>query len=155
MKKAIIYLFLFTLSLSASSKTLDDILSEFAKAPHAEKMNLRRFLFSSLRVMNWGDKDINKKVNSMSVLDLESCSTETKLQFADQIENMEMNEYEVLMKVKDDDDSVLIMSKSKKDKIKELVIITINDPTIIRLKGSFTPNDLADVAHTYGEKKIK
>lgn len=153
MKKAIIYLFLFMLSLSASSKTLDDIFSEFSKAPHAENINLRKFLFSALKIANWDGKNFNKKVSSMSVLDLESCSPDIKLQFVEQIENLEMDGYEVLMKVKDDDDNVLIMSKSKKDKIKELVIITVNDQAIIRLKGDFTPNDLSDITQQYGEKK--
>lgn len=152
MKKAVIYLFLFTLSFSASSKTLDDILSEFSKAPHAEKVNFRKFLFSSLKIANWDGKGINKKVSSMSILDLESCSTDIKFQFAQQIENMEMDGYELLMKMKDDHDNVLIISKSEKEKVKEMIIITVNDPAIIKLKGDFTPDDLADVAHTYGGK---
>lgn len=153
MKKAIIYLFSFILSFSASGKTLEDIISEFSKAPRAENVNLRKFLFSSLTIANWGSKNFNKKINSMSVLDLESCSRDTKLQFAEQIENLEIEGYEVLMKVKDDDDNVLIMSKSKKGKVKELVIITVNDPTIIRLKGNFTLSDLADVKNEYGGTK--
>ena len=153
MKKAAIYLFLFTLSLSVSGKTLDDIFFEFSKAPHAEKINLGRFLFSSLKIVNWDGKDLNKKVNSMSVLDMESCSAATKLQFVQQIENMEMDGYDVLMKVKDDDDNILIMSKSKKEKVTELVIITIDDPAIIRLKGNFTSDNLADAMHIYGDKK--
>lgn len=153
MKKVLLYLLLITVSFSASGKTLEDIISEFAKAPRAENVNLRKFIFSSLTIANWGNKDFNKKISSMSVLNLESCSRDIKLQFAEQIENLEIEGYEVLMKVKNDDDNVLIMSKSKKGKVKELVIITINDPTIIRLKGNFTLNDLSDVKKEYGATK--
>ncbi len=155
MKKAVIYLFLFTISLSASSKTLDDILSEFSKAPHAENVNLGKFVFSMMKMLIPNDKDFGftKKISSMSVLDLESCSTDIKLRFAEQIENLEIDGYEILMKVKDNDDNVLIMSKSKKDRIKEFVIISVNDPAIIKLKGDFDLNDLPGVNEKYGEKK--
>lgn len=154
MKKALIYLILSAISISASSKTVDDILAEFSKAPHAESVNLGKFVWSLMKIANVGDGDseISKKISSISILDLDDCSKETKLQFANQIEDLEMNGYQLLMRVKDDSDNVLIMSKSKKDKIKEFIIITVNDPAIIRLKGDFKLNDLADVANKYGEK---
>lgn len=155
MKKRLLYLLLITVSLSASAKTLDDVMAEFSKAPHAEKVNLGKFACSILKISIGSNKDadILKKINSLYVLDLENCSAETKLEFAKQIDNLGMNGYELLMKVKDDQDHVLIMSKSKKDTITEFIIISINDPAIIRLKGNFNPSDLADINKKYGSKK--
>lgn len=151
MKKVLLYLLLITVSLSASAKTLDDVLAEFSRAPHAEKVNLGKFVCSILKMSIDGNKDaeILKKVSSLHVLDLEDCSEDTKLQFAKQIDNLDTNGYELLMKVKNDKDHVLIMSKSKKDRIKEFVLISINDPAIIRLKGNFKLSDLADVKKKY------
>lgn len=155
MKKGLLYLLLFTISLSAWSKTLDDIFSEFSKAPHAKNVHFRKFVCSIMKMSIGSDKsaDILKKVNSLQVLDLEDSSKDTKLQFAKQIDNLDMNGYELLMKVKDDKDNVLIISKSKDDKIKEFIIISVNDPAIVRIKGNFKPSDLADVKAKYGNKK--
>lgn len=155
MKKVITYLFLFAISFSVSSKTLNDIFAEFSKAPHAETVNLGKFVCSFMKMANVGGNHsgLSKKISSISILDLDDCSEDTKLQFAKQIENLEMKGYELLMNVKDESDNVLIMSKSKKEKIKEFIIISVSDPAIIRLKGDFKLNDLADVTQKYGEKR--
>lgn len=155
MKKALLYLLLFTITLTASSKTLDDIFNEFSKVPRAENIHFRKFIWSLIKTSTLGNTNNNfiKKISSMRILDLESCSSETKTEFSKQIESLDMEGYELLLKVKNNDDNVLILSKNKKNKINEFIIVSVNDPAIVKLKGNFTLKDLADVDLTYGTKK--
>lgn len=154
MKKIIFGFLLITISISVSGKNLNEIISEFSKAPRADKVSIGSSAWSLIKVGNLGDKDnFTNKINSLLVLDLEDCSQDVKSNFLKQIENIDINHHDLLMKIKDDTDHVLIFSKSKKDKIKEFILVSVNDPAIIRIKGNFRLDDLADVTKKYAKKK--
>lgn len=159
--KKIIYIFTFILiSLSVSAQGVDRLITDYSKLPHVENVNIRKFLFSILKSVIPKDKEssnILNKISSIHVIDLSNCSPPDKARFADSVENLKENKYELLMKVKDKDDKVLIYSKSKKNKIREFVIICSEnkEPTIVQLKGKFSLDDLPGVKKEYGGKKKK
>lgn len=159
--KKIIYIFTFILiSLSLSAQGVDRLMADYSKLPHVENVNLRKFLFSILKSVIPKDKEssnILHKISSIRVIDLSACSTSDKTRFVESVENLKDTNYELLMKVKDDEDNVLIYSKSKKNKIREFVIICCEnkDPVIVKLKGKFSLDDLPGVNKEYGEGKKK
>ncbi len=159
--KKIIYIFTFILiSLSLSAQGVDRLMSDYSKLPHVENVNLRKFLFSIIKSVIPKDKEssnILNKISSIQVIDLSDCSPPDKKRFAESVENLKETKYELLMKVKDEEDNVLIYSKSKKNKIREFVIICCEDkePAIIKLKGKFSLDDLPDVKKEYGGGKKK
>lgn len=150
-------LFCLIITVSMSSKSLDEIMTKYAKAPNADNVNIGKFGWNFIKLSSTGNKDlaIVKKINSLHVLDIEDCTPEIKQEFQNDFRNCSIDGYEVLMKVKDDEDDVLILSKSKKDTIKEFVIVSINDGAIVKIKGNFKASDLTDIQKQYGPESKK
>lgn len=156
--KRVIYIFTFILlSLSIQAQDLNKLIKDFSKRPNAESVHFRKFLFSIMKIMPVG-KDASqamKKISSIQVVDLSDCSPPDKESFARSVSNIKEKDYDLLLQAKDDEDNVLIYSKTKKRKIRELVVINCDskEPAIIRLKGKFSLDDLPGIKKEYGGKK--
>ncbi len=147
MKKLIICLLAVAISGQIQCQTLDKIISDFSKVENVENVNIGKFGCSFLKMASIGNKDLGivNKISAIHVIDLSGCTREIKNKFANEIDGLNYGKYELLLKAKDEDgNEVLIISKAEKDKIRELVIIDKEDPTIVRLKGNFDLDDLTD-----------
>jgi len=151
MKRIFLILFVSVVTITMYGQDIDKIFSSFSKVAKADNVHIGKFAMSFVKFGAIGnnDADFVRKINSLQVLDLSDCNMDIKRKFADQISKCNMNGYEMLMRVKDDEDDVLIMAKSKKEKIKEFIIIEKGDPAIIRMKGNFSMSDLSDIAKKY------
>lgn len=125
-------------------QALDKVIADFSRKENVEKINIGKIGWNFLKFASVGKKDLSimKKINSLHLIDLSSCSEETKSLFTERIDKLKDDSYELLLKVKDDEDDIVILSKTKKNKIRELIIIDKNEPMILRLKGKFDLNDL-------------
>ncbi|SHF78739.1 DUF4252 domain-containing protein [Dysgonomonas macrotermitis] len=159
-KKSIVYIcFFMLLGFSASAHNVDELMTCYSKVPKAENVKLRKFLFSMMKMVSTNDSEskVFRKVSSVQVLDLSDCTSGDKKRFANDVSNMKMGDYDLLMRVKDDKDDVYILSKTKKKKIRELYIVSAGgkEPSIVKLNGKFSFDDLADLTKEYGVKKKK
>ncbi|MDU1905555.1 MAG: DUF4252 domain-containing protein [Dysgonomonas sp.] len=145
MKRIFLYIVISFITVHAMSQSFDNIVSEFSKAENVDKVNISRFGWNYIKAAFIGNKDasIIRKISSLQILDLEDCSSDTKARFVDRIDNLKDKKYELLMMVKDESSEVLIMSKSRKNKIRELIIIDKKEPTLVWLKGKFSLSDLS------------
>lgn len=148
MKKIIICLIITAFSIQLQAQSFEKMLQDFSKAENVESVKIGKVGWNFLKMASIGKKDmaILRKISSVHVMDMSECRQEIKSRFAREVENLNDNEYELLLSTKDDEDEVLVLSKIKKDKIRELIIIDKNDPAIVRLKGKFDMNDLASAS---------
>jgi len=146
MKKLFVFLFIAFFTVNVNGQSVDKLFSVFWNTPEADKVSIGSFGFSFVKLAFLGDSDAGmlKKINSVKVLDLSSCDNETKHKFADQVENLQDKNYELLMMTKDEEDEMLIFARKKAEKIKELIIIDKNDPLIVRIKGNFNLSEILE-----------
>lgn len=151
MKKTSVFLLIFAISVTSYSRDIDKIFSVFSKEAEADNVRLGKFAMAFIKPATLGkeNSEFMKRISSLQILDLTDCSRDVKRRFEEQVKDIEKEGYDVLMRIKNNDDDILIMSKSKKDKIKELVIIEKSDPSIIRMKGNFRISDLSDITMKY------
>jgi hypothetical protein len=136
---------------STYGQSFDNLFRDFENASGADRVNVSGLLltFAKHSVKKGDNADIFKKMSAIQILDLSDCTSEIKSKFANSFNRLNQKDYEVLLRAKDDDDDVIILTKMQKDKIKEFVIVSKNDPAIIRVKGNFSFSDLS------GLKKIE
>lgn len=156
--KIVVSVFTFILmSLGVSAQNIEKLISDYSTLPNIVDISFPE-LSPSMIQMDADDGESAKvitKVKSMRILALSECSQEDKEKFSNTISKIEFGDYELLLKTKDDEDDVLILSKSEDKKILEFVIISDSrkDPAIIQLKGEFSRNDLSDINQEFGNKK--
>lgn len=145
MKTLFICLLTIMFSVQVQGQTVDKIMKNFSGAKNAESVNIGKTGWNFIKMATIGsDKSgFTKKISSVQVIDLSECAQDVKNKFAREVDDLNDDKYEVLLKAKDDEDEVLILSKMEKSKIRELIIIEKNDPTIVRLKGKFDLNDIS------------
>lgn len=126
-------------------------MSDFAKKPKAETIKLNSFLmWVTKKIVRRGEnKDLFKKIKSIEVTDLEECDIDIKNDFKKKITNLDISGYEVLLKVKEEENQVFILSKSKNNEIKEMIIIDSEDPAYIKIKGNFGISDLGNIVKVH------
>lgn len=159
MKRTIYMFTLILLSLSVQAQDLDKLMKDFSQRSNVEHVHLRKFLFSMIKAIS-PQKDalsVVRKISSVQVVDLTNCSLVDKEDFAKAVSNIKEKNYDLLLQVKDDEDNVLIYSKTKKQKIREMVVINVDfkEPAIVRLKGKFSLDDLPGIKNEYGGKNKK
>ena len=119
---------------------VNSIINEFKDADKAEYVSVPWVLMKLGHIfMDKDDKnDIAARLSSVRVLDLEECSSRIKAKFTKRIATLNRHGYETLVRAKDDDGSVQILAKGKKDIIKELLIVCggNEDCALILLKGN-------------------
>lgn len=153
MKRLALILLIVTLFLPvamiAQVTTTDELFKEFATAPKAESVNLNSFLMwlAKFAVGNDPDAKVVKKISSVRVLDLESCSKDVKTRFANRAAKVTINDMEDLMNVNEDGNKVKILAKIKKEKIHKLLVMCYgtSDCCLIEINGKFDMNDLDGV----------
>ncbi len=153
MKRTAIILLIATLflpiTLAAKLTTPDELFKEFASAPKAEAVNVNSFLMwlAKLGAGNDPEAEIVKKISSVRVLDLESCSKEIKTRFANRATEVSVNGMEDLVNVNEDGNQVKILAKIKNEEIHKLLVICYgaDDCCLVEINGKFDMKDLNGV----------
>ena len=132
-------------------------MKEFKDADKAEYVSVPWILMKMGHMfMDEEDKDdIAARINSVRVLDLEECSSRIKAKFTKRIATLNRHGYETLVRAKDDDGSVQILAKGKKDIIKELLIVCggNEDCALILLKGNIRQEDIDKLVQQETDKR--
>lgn len=136
---------------------VNSIINEFKDAKRAEYVSVPWILMKMGHMfMDKDDKnDIAGRINSVRVLDLEECSERVKTRFTKRIASLNGHGYETLVRAKDQDGSVQILVKEKKDIIKELLIVCggKDDCALIQLKGNIRQEDIDKLIEQETEKR--
>ena len=132
-------------------------INEFKDADRAEYVSVPWILMKMGHMfMDEEDKDdIAARINSVRVLDLEECSSSVKAKFTKRISSLKRDGYETLVRAKDQDGSVQILVKEKKDIIKELLIVCggKDDCALIVLKGNIRQEDIDKLVQQETDKR--
>lgn len=129
--------------------TADDLFKEFSSVRKAESVKINSFLMwlAKLSMGNDPDAEIVKKISSVRVLDLESCSPEVKTRFANRAARVTVDDMEDLVNVNEDGNKVKILAQIKKEKIHKLLVMCYgqSDCCLVEINGKFDLQDLDGV----------
>lgn len=154
MKKILFSLIvIFGCSTLSASTMIDDIFTRFAKAEKADYVNMDSSMKDSVTQepvaipeMGFGNLTV------LQVLDLEDSSDSIKEAFRS-VELLDDDEYSTLIQTKDDDDEVRILMRKEGDTITEFIVIDFSDPAIVRMKGTFSKENLEKMLGGVNKKK--
>lgn len=128
---------------------VNSIINEFKDVSKAEYVSVPWILMKIGHMFMDDDesKDIAARINGVRVLDLADCSPKIKARFNKRISSLSNDGYETLVRAKDEDGSVQILVKEKKDIIKELLIICGGDEdcALIQLRGNIRQEDIDEL----------
>lgn len=156
MKKYFIIAMLFSAQILCAVN-VNSIINEFKDADRAEYVSVPWILMKMGHMfMDEEDKDdIAARLNSVRILDLEECSSSVKAKFTKRISSLNRHGYETMIRTKDQDGSVQILVKEKRNIIKELLIVCggKDDCALILLKGNIRPEDIDGLVQQETEKR--
>lgn len=139
------YVFLFALVCCCSfgyAENMEHFLNSFSSKAGVERVKIGPLVMklSSMFTETMG-------VSSIEVLDLSECREEVKEKFRNGLRTIKDPEYEPLVTVNEDDETVRILVRIDDDLIRELVIATSDDEdhALIRIKGKIKPEDLGKI----------
>ena len=76
------------------------------------------------------DAEIIRKIKSIKVLDLESCTASVKERFNKKVNKLNLKGYDELMRVNDEGEKVRVLMKTKKEAIRELLLYAPEKKTV-------------------------
>lgn len=159
MKKTIVILFcIIALSVQAFGQDVNATLSRLSKHENVEKISIGSFGMFFIKLLGGatGGKEVPqgmKGIKSFELLALsDECPSSEKANIWKQLKELKDDAiYATLMYVKDGEDQVRFLVKKEKDTIKELLMIILSheeakkdEVVVVRLKGKFKENELAD-----------
>ena len=135
------------------AQTVNGLFNRYEDEPGAECKNLGPLLMGLVKTFA-ADKSeegrVIKSIKSVKVLDLEECTPEVKREFAQKVRNLKPGGMEVLMQVKNGKKNVSIWGKTRRNTVRQLLIVT--DDKMVRIKGKF---DLDKIAHMLNSAQQK
>ena len=101
------------------------------------------------------DAEIIRKIKSIKVLDLESCTASVKERFSKKVNRLSLKGYDELMRVNDEGEKVRVLMKTKKETIRELLFVCTGkeDCTLVQINGKFTTEDIDKLVNQETKKK--
>lgn len=137
----------------SQAQNVDALFKEFKDAANAEYVHLPKMLIkfgAKVTRSNAEDADdrraadLVKKIEAVRVLDLDDCPRSVKSRFVRAIAHLDTAGYEELVRVNDEGQRVRIMTKSKNDRIRELVVVNGDgeDCQLVQLKVNVSPEDV-------------
>ena len=126
-------------SISAGN-CIDNLFNTASRMPNAEKVNLNSFVLGLLKPFS----SELKGIKSMSIIDAENISSKDYTRFEKIITQCDSDGYET---VTSSNEIVRILMKIEKEKIREIVIISLeeNEISLIRIKGKIDPNQMQNI----------
>ena len=138
-KSLITVIVLLYYSLSAfAGNSIDDLSKSIAQIPHAEHLNVNSLTLGLIKPF----APELKGVNNVEILNAENISNKdyTRLQ-------CNTSEYETLVSSNDNDEIARILMKTEKEKIREMVIISLekDEISLIRIKGKIDNKQMEEL----------
>ncbi|MDO5571785.1 MAG: DUF4252 domain-containing protein [Bacteroidales bacterium] len=136
------------ISLSVFPKGADDIYKEFSKKEGVQSLNVGSLGLSIAKsCINFSDKELKdniKDIKSVKILSFDECSKDDILSFKNKVSNLKTEGYELILKNNEDNEDVSIYVKIEKEKISEMVIVSISDsPSMVFIKGTIDPEKIS------------
>lgn len=119
------------------AQTVNGLFRQFKDQPEAEYKNLAPLLMGVIKTFAIDEEDdkVIKSIKSIRVLDLEECAPEIRREYARKSRTLKPSGMEMLMQVKEDEGTVRIWGKIKKEKVKEVLVLTPDK--MVSIKGRF------------------
>lgn len=142
MKKIIATLTLIIVCQCAFAQSINALFKEFKEKEGADYISIPSLPLKFMHTFMKEDNDkclyFLKGIKSVKVLDMEDCTPQTKADFIQRTNQLNLNEYETLVMAKEDGDNVKILAKMNNETIKEFIILTTSedDCALILLKGN-------------------
>lgn len=129
-------------SISAGN-CIDNLFNTASRMPNAEKVNLNSFVLGLLKPFS----SELKGIKSMSIIDAENISSKNYTRFEKIITQCDSDGYETVTSSNEENEIVRILMKIEKEKIREIVIISLeeNEISLIRIKGKIDPNQMQNI----------
>ncbi len=147
MKKTICILAaLLMMATDGMAQTVNGLFNKFEDRPGAECTNMAPLLMGIIKTFASGKSEkgeMIKSIKSIKVLDLEDCTSEVKQEFAQEAQKLKPRGMELLMQVKDEGKNVCIWGKTKKETVRQLVVVT--DEELVNIKGKFNLDEIARI----------
>ncbi len=162
MKQLIISLLIIFAAQSAYGQTAAQIFDLFKDKPKAEYVHVPRLLLSFAKKFASKGNDEEAKmimshIHSVRVLDLEDCDKNVKDDFIRETHNLNTNGYEPMVRVNEDGEKVMILTKSKDDVISEMLVLVSSqdDCTLVQIKGKINQDEINRLVDDNTHKKKK
>lgn len=155
MKKIFLLAVLVVMTIAGKAQnSAEDLFNAYKDRPKAEYVHVPKMMMGIAKHMNTEDKNVNtltKSIDSVKVLDLGDCDESVKKELLEDINKLNLKGYEEMVKVNDDGEKVLILTKTQKDRIREILILnaSLTDAAIVLLKGSILQSDLEQMVSDY------
>lgn len=125
MKKFVFTLLLVFVCHLGYAQSINGLFNEFGSEKNADCVKVSSFMMSLGKMFAGHDEDaeIIRKIKSIKVLDLESCTASVKERFSKKVNRLSLKGYDELMRVNDEGEKVRVLMKTKKETIRELLFI--------------------------------
>ena len=136
-------------NLGMQAKNMDEFLGDLQSEKNLTRITMGPVIMkiSSLFTETMG-------VNSIKVLCLEDCSSETLDKYREDIRQLKDSEFEPLVVSNKDGEQSKIMVKIKDNMIREMVICHVDDEVaVVHLKGKIKPEDVAQVVNKHDDDR--
>ena len=122
-------------SISAGN-CIDNLFNTASRMPNSFVLGLLKPFSSEL-----------KGIKSMSIIDAENISSKDYTRFEKIITQCDSDGYETVTSSNEENEIVRILMKIEKEKIREIVIISLeeNEISLIRIKGKIDPNQMQNI----------
>lgn len=143
---------LLLMTTSGMAQTVDGLFNRYEDKPGAEYKNIGPLLMGFVKMIaviaadNSEGERVIKSIKSVKVLDLEECKPEVKQEFTQKVRNLKPWGMELLIQMKDEDENVFIWGKTRRNSVRQLLIIT--DDKMVRIKGRFDLDKLANMLNS-------
>lgn len=119
------------------AQTVNGLFRQFKDQPEAEYRNLAPLLMGVIKTFAIDEEDdkVIKSIKSIRVLDLEECAPEIRREYARKSRTLKPSGMEMLMQVKEDEGTVRIWGKIKREKVEEVLVLTPDK--MVSIKGRF------------------
>lgn len=146
MKKFVFTLLLVFVCHLGYAQSINGLFNEFGSEKNADCVKVSSFMMSLGKMFAGHDEDaeIIRKIKSIKVLDLESCTASVKERFSKKVNRLSLKGYDELMRVNDEGEKVRVLMKTKKETIRELLFVCTGkeDCTLVQINGKFTKEDI-------------
>ena len=124
---------------------IDNLSKSIARIPEAQNININSFALNLLKPFS----PELKGVKAMEILNADQLSEQDYKKFKNLITRCNSGEYETMVSTSEDDEMARILLKTEKDRIREMVIISLepSEISLIRIKGNIDPKQMEELVN--------